>query len=176
MVNDGSFSYLKANTILFAEKVCQSLNDMCGAQFITSKESLREGTFSAPFHTVMFIGFSGAIQGYYLLSFEERLAMKLIGMDDESASPEEVRDRREEYIGMLKEVLNIAVGQAIEELEKSFSDLTFSPSTVVFGEIEFPNILCGSMEAAGREGKLLCGFSLNLANLKIGEKLEETLL
>lgn len=175
MIKDNTFSYLKANTVLFAQKMCEALSDMCGAQFIPLKESIREGAYSSQFDTMLFIGFTGAIQGYYLLSFDNSVALKLIGAYEEDMPIDKIRDLREDFGGLLKESLNLAVGQSIEELEKSFSDLTFAPSTIVYGEIEFPNIMCGSITMEGREGQMLCGFSLNLANLKIGERLEETL-
>jgi len=175
MIRHNTFSYLKANTVLFAQKMCESLGDMCGAQFSPLKETIREGAYSSPFSVMLFVNFTGAIQGYYLLSFNETVAIRLIGAWEDGMTPDRIRDLREEFSGLLKEALNLAVGQAIEELEKSFTNLTFTPSTVVYGEIEFPNILCGSIDIEGREGKMLCGFSLNLANLKIGEKLEETL-
>lgn len=175
MTSSDSFGYLKANTMLFAGKMCQSLYDMCGAEMITSRETLREGSFSSPYSIIIFNSFTGAIQGDYLVSLEENVALSLIDAYREGMSDTEKHELREEYCGLLKEALNIAVGQAIEELENSFCDLTFTPSTVVFGKIEFPNIMSGMIEIEGKPGKMQCGFSLNLANLRIGEKLEVTL-
>jgi CheY-specific phosphatase CheX len=175
MLQDNSFGYLKANTVLFAQKTCEALSDMCGAQFLPLKETIREGAFTSPYHVIIYISFTGAIQGHYLLSFNEDVVLKLIGAYDERMTPQQVRDLREDFSGLLKETLNLAVGQSIEELEKSFHNLSFTPSTVVYGEIEFPNIMSGSIAIEGREGTMLCGFLLNLANLKIKEKLDEAL-
>lgn len=179
MFTDNSFGYLKANTVLFARKMCDALTDMCGTHFAPVKESLTEGPFVSPYHIVIYINFTGAIQGNYLLSLNEDVALDIAGISKEGLNPEQIRDLREDFGGLLKEALNIAVGQSIEELKKSFSDLSFTPTpalcTVVYGEIEFPRILSCSIAIEGRSGKMLCSFSLNLANLKIGEKLEETL-
>jgi len=174
-MQNNTFSYLKATTVLFAQKTCEALGDMCGAEFSPLKETIKEGTYASPFNTILFISFTGTIQGYYLLSLNDVVALKLIGAWDETLSPQRIRDLREEFGGMLKEVLNLAVGGSIVELEKSFSNLSFTPCTIVYGEIEFPNIMSGCISIEGREGVILCGFSLNLANLKIGERLEEAL-
>ena len=167
--------YLKANTILFAQRVCQSIEDMLGIPIQMCKETLQEKPFNSPYKMIAYITFSGSIQGNYLCSLDEIVALKLIGAYEEGMSTEQIRDLRQEYSGFIKEMLNLSVGQSIVELEKNFGDLTFSPSTVIFGEIEFPDILSGSIQIEGKAGKLLCGFSLNLANLKIGQKLEEAL-
>ncbi|MBN1576557.1 MAG: hypothetical protein JW913_08395 [Chitinispirillaceae bacterium] len=166
VITDASSSYLKAFTLVFAQKMCQALLDMCGAHFLINKESLREGTFSTPYRITLFAGFSGAIQGNYIVSLDDTVALKLIGAGDETVSPGKALDFRKEYGGFLKEALNIAVGQAIEAPGKSYGDLAYSPGTAVFGEIEFPDIMSASIVIEGREGKILCGFFLNLANLK----------
>ncbi len=169
------FSYLKANTILFAEKMCRSIRDMCGLDFTICKESLTEGTFSTPYNVILFTNFSGAIQGNYIISFDDSVGKNILNSDVLSTRPQLESDAKREYCGILKEALNIAVGQAIEELGKSFNNLAYSPVTVVVGEIEFPSILSAGIAIEGREGKILCSFAINLANLKIGEMLEKSL-
>jgi signal transduction histidine kinase/CheY-specific phosphatase CheX len=175
MSNDSGFGYLKANTMLFAQKVCRAFYDMGGGQFIIVKETLREGPFCTSYPIVAFIEFSGGILGNYSIALETATAEKLVGGIISKPPADAVRDHREEYGGYLKEVLNVAVGQAIEELEKSFYELTFMPCTIVYGEIEFPSFQSGTIEIEAREGRVLCGFSLNFAQLKIGGKLEETI-
>ena len=155
MITDTSFGYLKANTVLFAQKMCQSLNDMCGAQFMISKESLREGTFSTPYPVILFADFSGTIQGNYIISLDDTVAVNLINAGDAAASPGWASDIRSEYSGLLKEALNTAVGQAIEELGKSFCDLAYSPVTAVLSANIpalkcFLSACCITMQAASR--------------------------
>ncbi|MBN1307070.1 MAG: hypothetical protein JXA18_04075 [Chitinispirillaceae bacterium] len=166
VITDPPAGYLKAFTLLFAQKMCQALNDMCGTQFSINKESLREGTFSTPYRMILFSGFSGAIEGNYILSLDDRIALRIIGAGDQTVSPEKALDFRKEYGALLKEALNTAVGQAIEAPVKSYGGLSYSPATAVFGEIEFPDIMCACVIIEGRAGKMLCGFSLNLADLK----------
>ncbi|KMQ49926.1 Signal transduction histidine kinase CheA [Chitinispirillum alkaliphilum] len=175
MFDSSEGGYLKANTILFAQNVCKSIEDMIGVQFTLWKESLRESAFTTKYSMIAYIHFSGSIQGDYLLAIDEILALKMIGAYEEGMSEDSIRQLREEYSGFIKELLNLSVGQSIVELEKSFGDLTFSPSTVVYGEIEFPDILSGNVDLDGKDGRIQCGFAVNLANLKIGQKLEEAL-
>ncbi|HEX2958749.1 MAG TPA: ATP-binding protein, partial [Chitinispirillaceae bacterium] len=88
----------------------------------------------------------------------------------------QIHEMRPEFSEFTKELLNLSVGQSIVELEKTFGDLTFNPSTVVYGELDFPKFLSGYVVLESRIGAVLCGFSLNLANLRIGQKLEEALV
>lgn len=176
MIVDSPFNYLKANTVLFAQKVCQSFEDMAGTHVAICNETIRESSFATSFNTVAFVNFSGSIQGTYLLAIDNDSALKIINQYKENMTPQAIRDLREEYGSFIKEVLNLSVGQAIEELEKSFCDLTFSPGIIVYGEIEFPPIRSASIEIEGREGRMLCGFAINLANMKIGDKLEGALM
>lgn len=167
--------YLKTNTMIFAEKMCQSISEMIGVPFHVKNETLKETGFKSPFRMTTFISFSGTIQGNYLCSLDELTALKIIDAFNEGMSEEEIRSLRGDYGGFVKEVLNLTVGQSIIEIEKNFGDLTFSPSTVVFGELEFPDFLSADVQIESDHGTVLCGFSLNLANLRIGQKLDEAL-
>jgi signal transduction histidine kinase/CheY-specific phosphatase CheX len=148
---------------------------MVGVPFSVKEASFSESSFVSSFKMVTFISFSGIIQGNYLCSLDETTAIKIIGGFTEGMSDEQVREMRPDFSGFVKEVLNLSVGQSIVELEKNFGDLTFNPSTVVYGELEFPDFLSGNVLLESEHGNILCGFSLNLANLRIGQKFEEAL-
>jgi two-component system chemotaxis sensor kinase CheA len=149
---------------------------MVGVPFSVKDSSFSESSYVSPFKMITFISFSGIIQGNYLCSLNEETALKLIGEYSDGVSDDQVRGKRPEFSGFVKEVLNLSVGQSIVELEKNFGDLTFNPSTVVYGELEFPDFLSGNVLLESEHGNILCGFSLNLANLRIGQKLEEALV
>jgi signal transduction histidine kinase/CheY-specific phosphatase CheX len=167
--------YLYANTVYFAQKLCQTINDITGVPFLIKKETVREQTFAAAHEMIAYIHVSGSIQGDYIISLNEKLACRLIGAYNDGMGDQEVRELREQYAGCVKELLNVAVGQSVVELEKSFGNLTFSSPTVVYGKIDFPEVMSGSIDIEGAGGIVQCAFSLNMANLKIGKKLEEAL-
>jgi CheY-specific phosphatase CheX len=167
--------YLKANTIIFAQNVAQSLADMVGAEFSLRKDTLREKPFSTSYGMIASIHFFGSIQGEYFLCLNDAVALRLIDSYDPSMPPEKVRELRETYSGFIKELLNLSVGISIVELEKSLGDLTFTPAQVIYGELETAKIPSGNIEIEGIAGKMQCGFSVNLANVKIGQKLEDAL-
>ena len=167
--------YLKTNTMFFAEHMCQSINDMVGVPCQINIDTLKEDCFKPAFKMITFISFSGIIQGNYICALDEITALKIIGAYTEGMSDEEIKEQRGDYSGFVKEVLNLSVGQSIVELEKNFGELTFSPSTLVYGELEFPDFSSGNIVIESEFGNILCGFSLNLANLRIGQQLEEAL-
>lgn len=175
MFQNAQDGYLKANTILFSQNVSQAISDMVGIPYQICKETLTEAPFESKYRMVCYISFSGSIQGHYLCAVDDLVALKMIGAYEDGMTQEQLRDMRGDYSGFMKELLNLSVGQSIVELEKRFGDLTFSPSTVVYGEVEFPNFQSGCILIEGKPGMVQAGFSLNLANLKIGQKLEEAL-
>lgn len=168
-------AYISTNTLIFAQSVIRSLEDMIGMPFHLSKTSFREAAFSSPFKMIAYIHFAGAIQGEYILSLDEITAAMLIEAYEDGMSHDDLREMRSDYADFVKELLNLAVGQSIPELEQSFGCLTYAPCTVVYGEIEFPNIMSGNVRIESDPGEILCGFALDLAKVKIGRKLEETL-
>jgi signal transduction histidine kinase/CheY-specific phosphatase CheX len=167
--------YLMTNTMLFAERMCQSISDMVGVTFNVKVESFAEQLVTSDFKMIAVISFSGTIQGNYLCALDEITALKLIGAYAEGMDSDSIKEMRADFSGFIKEMLNLSVGQSIVELEKNFGDMTFNPATVIYGELEFPDIRSGSVMIESEIGSVLCGFSLNLVNLKIGQKLEEAL-
>jgi signal transduction histidine kinase/CheY-specific phosphatase CheX len=167
--------YLYANTVFFAQKVCQTIGDISGIPFLTKKDTIREQPFMTQHEMIAYIHVSGSIQGDYIVALDEKVACRFIGAYNDGMSEASIRELREEYSGFVKELLNISVGQAVVELEKSFGNLTFSTPTVVYGKVDFPEVMAGAIDAAGDIGVIQCAFSLNMANLKIGKKLDEAL-
>ncbi len=175
MNNNSRNGYISTNAVFFAQSVIRSLEDMVGDPFVLNKSSFKEIPFSSRFNMIAYIHFSGTIQGDYILSLDEITAAKLIDAYESGMPENDLREMREDYGGFIKELLNLAVGQSILELEQSFGYLTYTPGTVIYGEVEFPDVTSGTIMIENEKGGILCGFSLNLAEVKIGRKLEETL-
>lgn len=175
MKTETQHAYIDTNTLIFAKSVIYALEDMLGIPFVLDKTSFRETTFSSPFDMVAYIHFTGAIQGDYLLGLDEVLAAKLIDVYEEGMSKNELREMREDYGGFVNELLNIAVGLSIPELEQSFGDLSYTAGILIYGKMDLPDIRSGSVLIESEQGKILCGFSLNLAQVKIGRTLEKIL-
>ncbi|MDM8565982.1 hypothetical protein QUF74_10060 [Candidatus Halobeggiatoa sp. HSG11] len=172
---DTQEAYLDTNTIVFAKSVIHALEDMIGTSFTLKKTSFREGVFASPFDMVAYIHFTGTVQGDYIFGLNEIFAAKLVEVYEEGMSKKDIRLIREEYSGFIKELLNTAVGLAIPALEQSFGELTYTPTTMVYGEMEFPEFKSGNILISSEQGEIMCGFSLNQAGVRIGKKLEQTL-
>lgn len=166
---------LRQNAETFAAAVCQSFADMVGVTYAVGEESYREEVFKPSFPMTAMIHFTGPIQGEYAVSLAEETAAKIIGCWDESQGIEALKEMRSDYSGFLKEALNAAVGMAIDELGKDFSDLTFLPSIVIYGELEYPTVPAGSVVLSGDAGEIGCYFVLNMMGLELGDRLQETL-
>jgi len=166
---------LRQNAETFAATVCQSFADMVGVSYVVGEDSYREENFKPSHPMTAMIHFTGPIQGEYAVSMREETAAMIIGCWDPSQDPEALREMRQDYSGFLKEALNAAVGMAIEELGKDFSDLTFLPAVVIYGELEYPTVPAGSVSLQGDAGDIGCYFVLNMMGLELGDRLQETL-
>ena len=78
-------------------------------------------------------------------------------------SQEELRGVRGDFGGMLKELLNTAVGMAIETLEASVGRLTYHPPMIVYGEIDPPNLPSGTIGLPSAAGTMDCTFVIDMA-------------
>lgn len=175
-MDENQESYLSGNTHLFAKNFSQSIEDMMGCEFSVAEGSYKEEPFTPLFGMIASIHFAGQVQGDYVVVLEEKAAAAIIEAYEEGMEDEELHEMREDYAGFIKECLNLAVGETIPSLEESFGELTFSPPVVVYGEIEYPEVVNGIIHLSNEEkGIIQCGFSVNMANNKIGQRLEESL-
>lgn len=164
---------LRANTALFAQKICQILQDMSEYRYSIEANSLNKSLFTFPGGYICFVHFAGKVQGDYILAMSEITAAKLAGISESECCGDLIRDHRKEYSLLLGEALNIAVGKALPELEKRFEGLTINSPTNIYGEIIFPKQVSGNVDIDGECGKIQCTLSINMASLKIIREIEK---
>ncbi len=142
----------------FAKAAAQTIRDMAGADYQADEDSFKddEYDFAPMMHAV--IPFYGTVQGQYILSLQEKTAAKLIGIYEENMSAGEFEENREEYGGFICEVLNSAVGQAIQVLKETFEEPTILPPHIIYGKIVYPNVPTGSAELGGDAGPIFSAF------------------
>ncbi|MBF0226585.1 MAG: Hpt domain-containing protein [Desulfobacterales bacterium] len=167
--------FIITNTFTFAENIIRVIEDMAGLSFKLFSESFKEKPFSTSKTIISFITFSGGIQGDYVIALNESTAAKLIRACDNTVPNSSKLEIKEDCYEFLKELLNIAVGLSIVPLELSFGNLTYSPSILVSGQINFPQVMSGIVDIKYDDDVIECALLLNLANLRIGHKLEEAL-
>jgi len=159
----------------FATSVSGNIRDMVGSELDVQAGSLAETKFVPARGMAVMIHFTGAIQGEFALSLSEETAAKILGAWSDGMGPDDLREMRSDFGGFLKECLNTSVGQAIPLLEREFDALTFLPSVLVYGELEYPDVPAGFMSISGAAGELDCYFVLNLMGLELGERLQAAL-
>ena len=146
-------NHVGIHTFVFAKNVIRTIKDMIGVSFILNENSFHQAPFSSNFHFIAYIHFAGAIEGDYLLSLDEILAIKLIDAYEDGMSDDDIREMRGDYGDFIKELLNTAVGISIIELEQTFGNLTYSSCVLVYGEIEFPDISTGNIKIKEKNGE-----------------------
>ncbi|MCP4347420.1 MAG: hypothetical protein GY795_18095 [Desulfobacterales bacterium] len=172
MENNKEQHYLYPNTIALASSVAQTILDMAGADYRVNEDSFQKGKYEFPHMIHASIRFYSMIQGEYIISLEEETAAKLAQVYEDGMSADELKEHREEYGGFVSELLNAAVGHAVQELRKTFEDPTIIPVRITYGEMIYPDIPSGCVELKGHAGPVVCSFILNLMSLKIGESLQ----
>ncbi|MDM8516243.1 hypothetical protein QUF76_08605 [Desulfobacterales bacterium HSG16] len=56
-------AYISTNTVLFAQNIIRSIEDMTGLSSVLNKASFKEKPFSTSFDMIVYIYFAGVIQG-----------------------------------------------------------------------------------------------------------------
>jgi CheY-specific phosphatase CheX len=167
MQNTISEIALRANTALFAQKICSSLDDMLEENYAIQAKSLQKGYYQSEGTFCVLMHFAGTIQGDFILTTEETVALQIVNahkgliIDD--------HDVRKNISTVFSEMVNVAAGQTIPELEKKYGLLTLIPAYTVFGELRTANVISGNVDIAGQKGTMRCTLSINLASLRIIE-------
>jgi len=173
MKNISQIGNISTHTVIFAANTIKTIKDMTGLSFELDRSSLQVIPFLSAFNMAAYIHFTGTVQGDYILNLDEQTAARLTGLSCQGMPAREMRQMRKEYGGLIKELLNISVARAIPELEQRFGNLTYTPATLVYGELIFPEVMSGHITIQGTEEAIRCGFSINLARIKINRQLEQ---
>lgn len=148
----------------FADQFCKAVEGMSGVGLQDSSPLVRESAFQPEYELIVMIHFTGSIQGEYAISMDPATAQTVARFPS-----------RSDYMGFLKEALNVAVGSSILRLRQNFADLTFLPPLAVLGELEYPYVPSGSLFLHTTSGEVQCSFVLNAMELELGEHLQAAL-
>lgn len=154
----------------FSEAVARVLFDLCGIPFLAGvplKSNSNEVTLR---ELTLITYFTGTVQGTYTITIPLTVAAQLLEIDYDDG-----QDMDDYATGLFEEVINVAVGQSIEELKSLFGFLTFNPPMITLGEVRFPSYRNCSVDLISDIGSLSAHFSVNMANLEITDKLLSTM-
>jgi hypothetical protein len=173
MAEMDSENYLLANTLLYAQHACDTLLDMAGIPFLVRKDTLHHSRYTVQEQLAVFTEFYGRIFGQLFLVFELPTFSALTGITLATQDAARQRSQILDNAEYCSEVLNVAAGRTITELQAAFGDLNYLPPTVVRGDIVPPPIRAASVTLESSIGKVHCGFLLNLADVRIGRLLSQ---
>lgn len=168
--------YIDTNTVIFARNVIQTIEDMTDVSFGLNKLSFTTSPILSDFGMIIYIHFTGNIQGEYILAMDETTSAKIMGIYEDGMTENEIKRIRDEHGDFVGELLNVSVARSIPELEKYFGSLSYTSATIVYGTIKFPDVLSGNITIKSPAGMILFAFSVNFAKPKIGRKLDRTLM
>ncbi len=157
------------HTSRFAQAVTRVLYDLCGVQFSYGQCHKSNSQEVISKELTVFTYFTGTVQGTYTLNIPTTVANELLQIS------EPIKGVRDLAQGLFEEVVNVAVGQSIEQLKDKFGFLTFNPPVVALGEILFPSYRNSSIILQSEYGEISINFSINMANLEITDKLMSTM-
>lgn len=168
--NEPERAYILTNAVLFAQNVCRSIQDMTGINFNPAMDSLAFSSNENIKGLTVYSPFLGKISGQFAVTLNEKTSSALSNTLDNEPNAELHFKISGDF---LKEMLNVAVGHSIVELESKFGALSHIPPTLVIGLVEFPQVHTGTINLVSDVGTVSCSLSLNLVDLRIGRKLEE---
>ncbi|MCB9496591.1 MAG: chemotaxis protein CheX [Fibrobacteria bacterium] len=147
---------LISHTLRFTSAVRDCFRDMLGVEMPPVAPGVEIRDFSPSYSMVAMIHFTGAIQGDFAISLDETTAARLIGAWSEGMDAVAMREVRPDFGGMLKELLNTAVGQSLPALEEEVGRLAYHPPLIVYGELDAPAIPSGNLTLEADAGPLAC--------------------
>ncbi len=159
---------LRAHTALFAQKVSRVFEDLTGFRFEVEAKSLSKGHYQSSGTFTVFMHFWGRIQGSFFLTSVPETAEAIVKQSSPTLWDKNGKSGVSEYFG---EMLNVASGQTVPELEKKYGPLTLTPPYSVIGELCTPEVLSGIVDIIGKPGKIQCTVSVNLASMQIIDKM-----
>jgi len=165
--------YLYENTVSFAESASQVIQDITPISYTLDRSTIKEESVSFNEKMVVYIHFSGGVEGLYLFVLEIPTAVALYRSMEGDGDSNDLKVVREYISSFLSEVLNITVGQSSFELEKEFGLLSYGSAIVVVGDIVFPSFTSASVHLRGLPGDIQCVFSLNRGEIKIEKRLKK---
>lgn len=116
--------------------------------------------------------FTGTVYGEYTLALDSGLAIKMVHwMRGDDTLPVENAD----VVEVLTEFLNIAVGQAVVSLTRSFEKLTITAPKVFFGTTNYPKVTTGKVTLASEHGDVECLLYVDQMKLDIAESYKAAL-
>jgi diguanylate cyclase (GGDEF)-like protein len=169
MVDCENASIVAKNTEVLAKNVGNSIEAMTGKSCVVNEDSLRNNCFLYS-DIIVIVPFSGTIQGHYIMSMDTSVASFLLNCDDTKGLSDIFSD---DCLGLFQEILNVASGQSVVELEKVYGVLNHFAPVSVNGKMLFPRVLTGCMEIGTSSGKIICGLMLDMVKAKITQVLND---
>jgi diguanylate cyclase (GGDEF)-like protein len=156
----------------FASALCDAIRDMTGQEYQFGTDNAPNISPTSFEGVTIFSQFSGITHGHYVITFPESTIVSFVkSIAPSITAPDEIFSFGSE---LFKEILNIAVGKAIQDLGREIGMLTFVPATIGHGKVIFPPYMSAKVDLKGDKGGISVVFLLNLAPLRIALKLEET--
>lgn len=156
-------SHLMHHSSRFASAVRECFRDMLGVEIAGQTRDVEIRDFAPEFSAVAIIHFTGVVHGDFVLCLDETTAAKLIGAWQEGMPASDLRAVRPDFGGMLKELLNTAVGKVMPDLEEELGRLTYHPPMLVYGELDAPKMPSGNVLLETDAGPLSCCIVLDEA-------------
>ena len=162
------------HTLTFCQITERTLGDMFGVATQIDPDIREENSVITDKTFFVSIHYTGTVFGEYLLAMDEETAARLIGIEEEinDDNRSEVRD---EICDTLSEILNMVVGEAIVELQRTYAKLTITAPRVFFGNIRYPRFRTGSASMSTEIGDIECHFCLDLMRLNLAESYSEAM-
>ncbi|MGM0443156.1 MAG: GGDEF domain-containing protein [Fibrobacterota bacterium] len=155
----------------FAQKMIDNFRELLGVEFHRRDGLPAEGsTLFEGFN--VYISFTGTAQGSYILNITRDGAFSIVAdvLDEADLTVSDVVTS-----GVIDEILNTSVGQAIEDLKKSYGFLTFNPPVINYGLTRVAVFDYATTVLTGEYGDVICHFSISPVSLDITEKLINTM-
>lgn len=165
-------SEILTHTEHFRSVTSRLFKDLFDADNQPSEPACESASLSTDRSVLFSVQYTGTVYGEYALAMDPATAQRIVhgdaaGICDVEKGPDE------ETLDALCEVLNMIVGDAIQELQRSHAKLTLTSPRVMIGKVRYPAFQTGRANLDTAGGSIECHFCLDRMRLDLATSYQD---
>jgi C4-dicarboxylate-specific signal transduction histidine kinase len=159
----------------FGQVSARNFKNMFGVQIQEGTATLGTPGIDESGRMFVSILFTGTIYGEYIFALEETTASKILGHQLQGKSPAELQALREDIGQTFSEILNITVGECIQNLGSTYDKLTITAPRVLWGHLAYPRVHNSRMKLMSEHGAIEVFLYVDRMKLDVASSYQEAL-
>lgn len=158
---------LKESCVDYSNSIKRVLHDLLRVEVDSTQKSSSVESLKKEQGLYFSILFTGEIYGEFIIEFNKKTALKILGYDENSYD-----ENKNEIIETFKEVINIAAGRSLNSIKSIFPEITITVPRAVEGSIFLSEYKLEQTTLYHECGEISCYMYIDAMKLEITQTLE----